>query len=103
MATPGSTAADQLKRLPAFFSPSTRSRPKNGGGDEGTVKESSRGWDGRVRGEERIKEGPPQCPTKDARARTRAAWRMRRKGEGLCGKRETYRHCEQRICEVSSG
>lgn len=39
MDTPGSTAAHQLKGLPAFFSPSTRSQPKNGGGEEGTVEQ----------------------------------------------------------------
>lgn len=31
MATPGSAVAHQLKGLPAFFSPYTRSWPKNGG------------------------------------------------------------------------
>lgn len=46
MATPGSTAAHQLKALPAFFSPSTRSQPKNGGEEEGTVEQ--RGELGRV-------------------------------------------------------
>jgi len=39
VATPGSTAAHQLKAQPAFFSPSTRSQPKNGGEEEGTVEQ----------------------------------------------------------------
>lgn len=57
-------------------------------------------------GEERIKEGPPQSPTKDARARThaqheRGEWGGR--GKVCVGRGDyAYRHCDLRICEVSS-
>lgn len=46
VATPGSAVAHQLKGLPAFFSPYTRSRPKNGG----TEMRTEQGGGGRAGG-----------------------------------------------------
>lgn len=62
MATPGSTAAHQLKGLPAFFSPSTRMEEEKRGQ---WSRRAGEGGMGRLEGKERIKGGPPKSPTKD--------------------------------------